>query len=376
MSFIEHFSIIEDRRTDINIKHRLIDILFLTLCGILSGAEGWEEISEFGKQKQTWLKKFLGYDKGIPSASTIKRVISLIEAETLLNSYINWINSIREQQDLTIIAIDGKTLKQSYQNSDDKLTALHSISAYATEEGITLTLTDSKTKKNEIQGVLELIEILELKSTIITADAMSCNKKITKAITDKQGDYVLQLKATQSKLLAEVKAYFHKIRRDEPNLIEQGYHENIDAGHGRIETRQCTQLAISDWIENAKEWTNLNSIIEIVRIRHDKKTGEQTTQTAYYISSLSINPEQLNYVIKRHWAIENSLHYVLDVTFKEDSCRIREQQATKNMALFRRASVSLIKSSGIKGSVKSIVKRCGLNHDILEQVVFGKTFVG
>ena len=218
--------------------------------GLLSGAEGWEEISEFGKQKQTWLKKFLGYDNGIPSASTIKRVISLIEAETLLNSYINWINSIREQQDLTIIAIDGKTLKQSYQNSDDKLTALHSISAY------------------------------------------------------------------------------------------------------------------------------LNSIIEIVRIRHDKKTGEQTTQTAYYISSLSINPEQLNYVIKRHWAIENSLHYVLDVTFKEDSCRIREQQATKNMALFRRASVSLIKSSGIKGSVKSIVKHCGWNHDILEQVVFGKTFVG
>ena len=376
MSFIEHFSIIEDPRTDINIKHRLIDILFLTLCGVLSGAEGWDEIREFGEQKQTWLKKFLNYDNGIPSASTIKRVIGVIEAEILLNSYINWINSIREQQDLNIIAIDGKTLKQSYKNSDDKLTALHSISAYATEEGITLTLTDSKTKKNEIQGVLELIEVLELKNTIITADAMSCNKKITKAITDKQGDYVLQIKANQSKLLEEIKAYFHKIRRDEPNLIEQGYYENTDAGHGRIETRQCTQLAISGWFDHAKEWANLNSVVEVIRTRLNKKTGKQTTQTAYYISSLPINPQQLNYVIRRHWAVENSLHYVLDVTFKEDSCRIREQQATKNMALFRRASVSLIKSSSIKGSIKSIVKRCAWNHDIIEQVIFGKTIVG
>lgn len=177
------------------------------------------------------------------------------------------------------------------------------------------------------------------------------------------------------KLRTEIQAYFHKIRRDQPELIQQNYAKDIDAGHGRIETRECTQLPISEWFEHNKDWANLNSIIEIVRTREDKRTGKSTTETAYYISSLDINPEQLNHIARRHWAVENSLHYVLDVTFKEDASRIRETQATKNMAVFRRMGLAMVKLSEIKGSVKSIIKRCGWNDDIREQLLFGWTIV-
>ncbi len=371
MTFELHFSVIEDPRTDINVKHDILDILFLVVTAILSNAEGWEDIEEFGKEKEQWLKQYFPYANGIPSHDTLSRVIGLIHPKILNQSFINWVNEIRIHQDKEIIAIDGKTLKHSYKNSKDKLTALHSISAYATNQGITLAQKKSNAKKNEVQAVMDIIDELQLKDTIVTADAMSCLDKVTEKIISKDADYVLQLKENQSKLLAETKAYFHKIRRDNPELIEQGQYTQTDADHGRVETRQCTQLLVTDWFDHTDNWTELKSVIEVQRVRYNKNTKQETTETAYYISSLDIIPKLAFKAVRKHWAVENCLHYVLDVTFKEDNSRIRTKYATENMAVLRRLALNLVKLSEIKGSVKSILKRCAWNDEVRDLIIKG-----
>lgn len=371
MTFEAHFSIIKDPRKDINKQHELLDILFLVVCALLSNAEGFEDIEDFGEDKLEWLKQHRPFENGIPSHDTISRVIAGIHPDSLNHCFIEWINEMRDHQNLEVIAIDGKTLKRSYQNSKDKLSALHSVSAYAIEQGLTLIQKKSHAKKNEVQAVLDIIDELQLKGTIVTADAMSCLDKVTKKIVAKKADYVLQLKANQSKLLEEVQAYFHKIRRDNPALIEQGQYTQTDADHGRVETRQCTQLAVTDWFDHTHNWTKLNTVIEINRTRFNKTTQKQTTETAYYISSLEVNPKQANYAVRKHWAVENSLHYVLDVSFREDDSRIRHQYATENMAVLRRLALNLIKLADLNISIKKTLKKCAWNDDMRTLIITG-----
>lgn len=371
MTFEAHFSIIKDPRKDMNKRHELLDILFLVVSALLSNAEGFEDIEDFGEEKIEWLRQHRPFENGIPSHDTISRVIAGIHPDSLNHCFIEWINTIREHQHLEVIAIDGKTLKRSYQNSKDKLSALHSVSAYATEQGLTLIQKKSHAKKNEVQAVLDIIDELQLKGTIVTADAMSCLDKVTKKIIDKEADYVLQLKANQAKLLKEVQAYFHKIRRDNPELIEQGQYTQTEADHGRVETRQCTQLAVTDWFDHTKHWTKLNTVIEIKRTRFNKTTQQETTETAYYISSLEINPKQANHAVRKHWAIENSLHYVLDVSFREDDSRIRQQYATENMAVLRRLALNLIKLADLKLSVKKTLKKCAWSDETRDLIIKG-----
>lgn len=369
MTFTEQLQTLEDPRHPINIRHNFFDILFLTVSAILSQAEGWEDIEEFGKNKLEWLRKYYPFKNGIPSHDTISRVICLIPPDEFNQFFINCINLVRQSQGLEIIALDGKTIKRSFDSSQDKLTALHSISAYATETGVVLMQEISKSKKNEVGSVLEIIDKLEINDTIITADAMSCLKKVTKAIDKKGADYVLQLKNNQAKLLRETQAYFHKVRRDSPCLIEQGYHETIDAGHGRIESRKYTQLAVTDWFEQRKGWTNLQSVVEVERYRQDKHTGQESTEIAYYISSLTVEPSIAAHAIRRHWGIENSLHYVLDVTFREDYSRIRARKGAQNMASVKRLVLNLVKQAGMKASIKSTLKQAAWNDKVREKVM-------
>ncbi len=372
MNFISHFTVLKDPRTDINIKHEFLDILFLVVSAILSSAEGYTDIEEFGKDRLDWLRKHRPFANSVPSADTIARVLSLLPNDLFQTCYLNWVNRIRQSQGFDIISIDGKTLKQSYHASTDKLTALHSVSAYASVDGITLLQKKSKAKKNEVAAVLALIDELEIGGAVIVADAMSCLQKVTKSITKKKADYVLQLKANQAKLLAETKSYFHKMRREQPELIAKNTHETIDAGHGRVETRRYTQLAVSDWFECNKGWSNLRSVIEVVRTRYDKTTKKESVETAFYISSLAINPSKLGYIIRSHWGIENSLHYVLDVVFREDNSRIRQEIAVQNMASLRRFALALVKNKQkeVKGSIKTILKRCAWDDAFREQIIF------
>lgn len=372
MNFITHFSILKDPRTNINIQHDFFDIIFLVISALLSQAEGWKDIEDFGHERLDWLRKHRSFANGIPSQDTIARVVSLIPPELFQACYLAWVNDIKKAQGIDIIAIDGKTLKHSYHLSSDKLSALHSVSAYATERGVTLLQKKSQAKKNEVAAVLSLIDELEIAGSVITADAMSCLKKVSQSIVKKEADYVLQLKANQSKLLEETKSYFHKVRREAPELIEQNTYETIDSGHGRIETRRYTQLAVTEWFEQRKGWHNLRSVIEVERVRYDKVSKKESREIAFYISSLEVEPSKLGYIIRAHWGVENSLHYILDVVFREDDSRIRQETAVQNMASLRRFVLALVKmkQKAIKDSVKSILKRAAWNDQFREKIIF------
>jgi predicted transposase YbfD/YdcC len=266
-----------------------------------------------------------------------------------------------------VIAFDGKTLRHSFDG--DRKNALHSVSAYAVEQGLVLAQCKSLSKKNEVSTVMELIELLELKGNIVTADAMHCLKKVATAIDKKGGDYVLQVKGNQGKLSQEIKAYLHKTRRDEPELIKKNTLILTNDGHGRIEQRRYIQLPVTDWLEQRKGWTNLNTIIEVTRIRHIK--GIESEETAYYISSLPVNLPNIAKAVRSHWAIENSSHWVLDMTFREDDSRIRRGDAPENMATFRRFAMNLARLSPIKDSIKGKLKQAAWSDDIREKLVFG-----
>lgn len=244
MSFINHFENLEDTRSHINKKHELLDILFLTVVAIMSGAEGWKDIKQFGDSKLDWLRQFRPFEAGIPVDDTIARIISALAPEPLLKCFMNWVNEIREKQGQAIIAFDGKTLRRSHDG--DRKTALHSVSAYAVEQGLVLAQCKSKSKKNEVSTVMELIELIELKGHVITADGMHCLKKVAKAVVKKGGDYVLQVKNNQAKLSNEIKAYFHKVRRDTPDIISTNQLTLINDGHGRIEQRTYVQLPVTE----------------------------------------------------------------------------------------------------------------------------------
>lgn len=367
MAFIDHFSTLEDTRSHINKKHNLFDVIFLTIVAILSGAEGWKDIKQFGDNKLDWLRNFRQFEAGIPVDDTIARIISALEPELLMSCFISWVNEIRQDNGQEVIAFDGKTLRHSFDG--DRKTAIHSVCAYATEQGLVLAQSKSLSKKNEVSTVLELIELLELKGSVITADAMHCLKKTAKAITKKGGDYALQVKNNQGKLAREIKAYFHKVRRDEPELIESNRLELTNDGHGRIEHRSHVQLPVNDWLEQRKGWDKLTSVIEVTRTRYigDKESVE----VSYYISSLDIDLPQIARVIRKHWAIENSAHWVLDVVFKEDDSRIRRGDAPENMATFRRFAMNLARASTIKDSIKGKLKQAAWSDEVREKLLFG-----
>lgn len=367
MSFIIHFESLEDTRSHINKKYELLDIIFLTVVAILSGAEGWKDIKQFGDSKLDWLRKFRKFESGIPVDDTLARIISALEPTALLGCFVNWVNEVREHQGQSIIAFDGKTLRHSFDG--DRKTALHSVSAYAVEQGLVLAQCKSLSKKNEVSTVMELIELLELKGHTITADAMHCLKKVAKAVDDKGGDYALQVKNNQGKLANEIKAYFHKVHREAPELIASNTLSLTNDGHGRIEQRKYTQLPVTDWLVHRQGWAKLTTVIEVTRTRYVK--GAESSETAYYISSLPVDLPRIANTIRSHWLIENASHWVLDMTFKEDDSRIRRGDAPENMATFRRFAMNLARLSPIKDSMKGKLKQAAWSDEVREKLVFG-----
>ncbi len=353
MSFVESFSIIADPRSEINLRHDLLDILFLAATAVMSGAEGWKDIKDFGEEKIDWLRQYRDFNHGIPADDTIARIISALDSEQFTLCFVSWVNELRSKDGREQIAIDGKTLRRSF--TGDRTTALHSITAWSKQNGLVLAQKRSKGKANEKASVLEMLDLLELKGAIVTADAMNTEKKIAKKICDKGGDYVLCVKNNHKNLLSEIKDYFHIMERDHRDIWSQNYFEEVDAGHGRIETRTCRQIAISPWIEGSSEWQGLQTVVEVTRKREIKESISREIQ--YYISSLPLEPKQIANAIRGHWAVENKAHWVLDVTYKEDESRIRRDNAAENLALLRRFAFNLARLNPQKNSMKGKLKK-------------------
>ena len=367
LSMVECFADIEDPRIERGKHHQLIDILCLAVLAVIAGAEGWEDIEEFGKQKRDWLRKFLRLPNGIPSHDTISRVFRQLKPAEFQQGFARWIESLPLPRGQRQVAIDGKTLRRSHDRRTMK-SALHSVCAWSVENHLVLGQQAVDAKSNEITAIPELLKLLDLQGAIVTIDAMGCQKEIATDIVQGGGDYVLAVKDNQPKLHAALHEHFlylHETDFAEGNCRRRVTH---DQAHGRDEERTYYQSPLPASLGDlAGEWTGLASVGQV--ISHTERDGQQVSEVRYYISSLAPQVKCFAGAVRGHWGIENSLHWVLDVTFREDECRIRKDHGPENFALLRRFALSLLKRDTSPGSIRKKRKRAAWNNEALAKFV-------
>ena len=364
-SFFKHFATVTDPRIERSKEHLLIDIIAIAILAVISGAEGWVGIETYGKAKYEWLKEFLELPNGIPSHDTFSRVFARIEPLEFQKSFQNWIKTITEKLEVEVISIDGKTLKQSYDRNQQQK-ALHIVSAWSSSHQLVLGQKKVNQKSNEITAIPELLEMIEIEGSIITIDAMGCQKEIASLIIKKKANYILALKANQKRLYEEIKEWFELAKKEEFEGREYSYYQEIESRHHRREKRQVWTVPISSLpsFHNQLSWKGLTTIIMVVSER--KMWNKTTKETRFYLSSLEGNAEKIAKAIRSHWGIENSLHWTLDVTFAEDNSRIRRDNAPENFALLRRLALNLLKQeTTFKGSLKMKRYRAAMDNNYL-----------
>ena len=335
------FADLPDPRMAKKVRHKLSDIIAITLCGVVCGANDWVSIQKYGKCKKDWFQTFLELPNGIPSHDTFGRVFALLSTEALEKHFIDWVNSIAQKIE-GVVAIDGKQLRRSYDTRSDKA-AIHMVSAWASNTGLVLGQVKTEEKSNEITAIPALLELLELKGCIVTLDAMGCQKKIVEKIVEKEADYVISLKGNQSKLHDEVYEFFQQSHETNFDGLTMQYHETEEKNHGRVEIRRYWIVDIPpDQFPQAGDWKNLRTIGIVETERHTKE--KENREFRLYISSLECNATLFASAVRNHWGIENSLHWVLDVAFREDECRVRKDNAPQNLAIIRHFAQNLLKN--------------------------------
>ena len=365
-SMVECFSEIEDPRVDRTKKHSLVDVVCLSVLAVIAGAEGWEDIEQFGKDKRDWLKKYLKLPHGVPSHDTISRVFRALKPEAFQDAFRNWITSLHEQVGFKLVAVDGKTLRRSHDRRTMK-SALHSVCAWSVENHVVLGQQSVDDKSNEITAIPELLRMLELKGAIVSIDAMGCQKQIAKQIVDSGGDYVLAVKDNHPTLHAAIDEHFVRYHEGESVGVTVRQYATEETEHGRVVKRYYYICDIPESLGLAKqEWSGLRSIGEVITIT--ERDGKETCEVRHFISSLKPKVRQFANAVRGHWGIENSLHWVLDVTFNEDQSRIRKDYGPDNFGLLRRFALTLIKQDNSPGSVRRKRKRAAWNNDALAKI--------
>jgi len=368
-SIVDCFGDIEDPRVQGRCDYPLIEIITIAICAAVAGADTWVDVETFGKSKEKWLRQDLKLENGIPSHDTFGDVFRVIEAQEFQKGFIRWVEQIFSVTQGQVIAIDGKTVRRSHNRSIGK-DAIHMVSAWASTNGITLGQRKIDDKSNEITAIPELLELLNVTGCIVTIDAMGCQKKIAQKIRDGKADYVLQVKDNQEKLRMDIEDWFaYADQVGFENMIHD-YHQTINKGHGRIEIRQCWTVADPLAFEHIRHYDGWVDLQSIARVQRERRIGDKVEQeTAFYISSLPANAQQLLHASRVHWSVENSLHWVLDVVFREDESRIRQHNAPQNMAVLRHIALNILKRHPSKASLKQKRYRAALDDTFLLELL-------
>lgn len=371
-NFLDHFEVIEDPRLERNQRYTVAEILLVTLLAVICGAEGWQDVENYGKSKIKYLRCYFPYESGIPSDDTVRRFFRAINPDHFKEIFSKWVHCIANVVNAKVIAIDGKSNRRTF---DGEGNMLHMVSAFATEARVVLAQEKVADKSNEITAIPLLLDLFDVKGHIITIDAMGCQYAIANKIIDKGGDYIFSLKGNQGSLSEDVELFLNTPRTQ--NTCSTC--TDCDKGHGRLETRICFVSNDVEWLRKEhKNWITIQSIIRIDSTREVTERGSKknTQETRYYISSLkNPTPQVALHAIRDHWGIENTLHWTLDMSFNEDYSRIRKENAPQVMAILRHMALNILQQGKLqqkkhkRQSIKGLRKMCAWDDDTLSEMV-------
>jgi len=362
-----YFEDLEDPRVERTKLHSLQNIILLTLVATLAGADNWVEIAEYGEENEDWLKDFLDLPNGVPSHDTLGRVFRMLDATELSTRLAAWTTAVQERVPGEQVCIDGKSLRRAIDKAEGKA-PLHIVNAWATGSRVVLGQVAVDAKENEIVAIPRLLGLIDVEGAVVSIDAMGCQTKIAQAVVDGGGDYLLMVKDNQPRMAAEMRGFFLDAAPGEDSSSEWTFNSYTDADHGRIETRKTWATSALDWFADLRKWASLCTLVvqSCERIVGDKTSHD----VRYYITSLPADdPERLAGIIRNHWAIENELHWVLDMVFHEDQSRARRDNSAANLSAFRKLALALLKRETSKGSMTVKRKRCGWNPGYLLKVL-------
>lgn len=364
VSFLEHFRKVDDPRQTSKVQFPLDEIFLLVLCAVISGADGWVEIAEWGKKKRDFLRQFLSYTYGTPSHDQLGNIFAVLEAKQLQQCFIDWVQGLRQALK-GVVAIDGKTLRRAFDQSGTQ-GYIHMVSAWSSEQRLVLGQTKVAEKSNEITAIPELLDLLTLEGAIVTIDAMGCQREIAQKIIDKKANYILALKGNQGTLRDDVESLLQQQKAHGYALQKVDQFEGVEKDHGRLETRKITVFDDVGPLQKTHQWPGLQSLI---MVEYDSSGGAVRSETRYYIASFKSSAADLGSFIRDHWGIENGLHWVMDMAFRDDECRIRTKNAPANFATIKHAASNLLRTSKGKQSLQLKRHLAAWDTDFLHSVI-------
>lgn len=342
-SLSEHFARVADPRVERTKRHVLIDILVIAICAVICGADDWVAVAAFGRAKQSWFQTFLRLPNGIPSHDTFGRVFARLDPQQFQQAFVAWIQAVSELTQGQVVAIDGKKLRRSHDQGLGKQ-AIVMVSAWATANRLVLGQVKTDDKSNEIRAIPELLRVLALEGCIVTVDALGCQIEIASAIIAQGGDYLLAVKENQKRLYQDLHDLFHEAQEAEFRETVFDFARSVSKGHGRLEIRRCWTIADPDFLEYIRDgrlWPNLRTL---VMMESERRVGPKISrEVRYFIASIENDAALALRAVRGHWGIENELHWVLDIAFREDECRVRKDYGPQNFAVLRHIALNLLK---------------------------------
>jgi predicted transposase YbfD/YdcC len=369
VEWLEYFESLEDPRQAGKVLYPLDEVLLLGLVAVLAGAESWVEIAAFGRKKLDLLRRFRPFANGTPSHDQLGELVAVLDAEQFQACFIAWVASLSKHSS-DIVAVDGKTLRRAYQQGGAKA-PIHMISAWSSRQRLVLGQAKVAEKSNEITAIPELLKLLTLKGATVTIDAMGCQKEIAATIVDQDADYVLALKGNQGALSADVELFCAEQKACDFKDASVSRHETLEKSHGRIERRTYTAIGDIAWLaERHPGWKGLSSIV-MVESEREILGGKSERETRFYISSLAADAERQGEAIRSHWGIENSHHWVMDMLFRDDECRIRTGNAPANFTTIKHMAGNLLRHGGGKHSLRIKRRLAAWDDDYLTSLITG-----